>query len=268
MNRITNEKFISLRLRCALGDTGVSQRELARLTGITEVTLSRYVNGNRIPKATTLKKIADALGVGLDYFFTEEELKNSNEELNNSTDLVSRQAAIDALAEQMPTPYTPDGSHPADEGIFAAQEIYADCIETIKLLPTAQPEITDEQAILHLQSTGWMQNHDREMYESGLREQLADDSGAYDSLVSCEDAISRQAAIDFIDVGRLCNPNEPRWSDNEVVNFLKSRPSAQPDIIACGDCKHWICHDRRCGYWNHGVKPLDWCCHGERRTDG
>ena len=55
-------------------------------------------------------------------------------------DLIGRQAAIDALAEQMPTPYTPDGSHPADEGIFAAQEIYADCIETIKLLPSAQPE--------------------------------------------------------------------------------------------------------------------------------
>ena len=44
--------------------------------------------------------------------------------------------------------------------------------------------------------------------------------------------------------------------------------SAQPDIVACGDCIHWICHDRRCRYWNHGVKPLDWCCHAERRTDG
>ena len=44
-------------------------------------------------------------------------------------------------------------------------------------------------------------------------------------------------------------------------------PAAQPEIIACGDCKHWICHDRRCGFWNHGVKPLDWCCHAERRTD-
>lgn len=43
------------------------------------------------------------------------------------------------------------------------------------------------------------------------------------------DLIDRQAAIDFIDAGRLCNPNEPRWSDNEIVNFLKSRPSAQPE---------------------------------------
>jgi len=49
--------------------------------------------------------------------------------------------------------------------------------------------------------------------------------------VSKMDCISRQAAIDFIDAGRLCNPNEPRWSDNEVVNFLKTRPSAQPEPL-------------------------------------
>ena len=56
------------------------------------------------------------------------------------TDTISRQAAIDALAEQMPKPYTPDGSHPADEGIFAAQEIYADCVQTLEALPSVQPD--------------------------------------------------------------------------------------------------------------------------------
>lgn len=53
----------------------------------------------------------------------------------------------------------------------------------------------------------------------------------------------------------------------ELFGNSEQLPSAQPDIIACADCKYWICHDRRCGYWNHGVKPLDWCCHAERRTD-
>lgn len=48
------------------------------------------------------------------------------------------------------------------------------------------------------------------------------------------DYISRQAAIDFIDAGHLCNPNEPRWSDNDVVNFLKRRPSAQ-QWIPCSE---------------------------------
>ena len=73
------------------------------------------------------------------------------------------------------------------------------------------------------------------------------------------DSISRQAAIDAIQIG---------WDyTNDQIRALQRLPSAQPDIIACGDCIHWICHDRRCGYWNHGVKPLDWCCHAERRTD-
>ncbi len=54
---------------------------------------------------------------------------------------------------------------------------------TTSELSPAQPELTDEQAITHLQSSGWMQRHDKEMYESGLREQLADDSDSYDSLL-------------------------------------------------------------------------------------
>ena len=57
------------------------------------------------------------------------------------SDCISRQAAIDAIAKMMPKSYTPDGSHPADEEIFRAQEIFADCIETIEILPSAQPEI-------------------------------------------------------------------------------------------------------------------------------
>jgi hypothetical protein len=61
--------------------------------------------------------------------------------IDTDSDTISRQQAIDALAEDMPQTYTPDGSHPADEGIFMAQEIYADCIQTLRELPPAQPEI-------------------------------------------------------------------------------------------------------------------------------
>ena len=56
-------------------------------------------------------------------------------------DLINRYEAIETLARTMPRSYTPDGSHPADEEIFKAQEIYVDCIETLKILPSAQPEI-------------------------------------------------------------------------------------------------------------------------------
>ena len=66
-------------------------------------------------------------------------------EFPNSSDCISRQAAIDALARMMPRSYTPDGSHPADEEIFRAQEVFADCIEALEILPSAQPErLTDD----------------------------------------------------------------------------------------------------------------------------
>ena len=55
-------------------------------------------------------------------------------------DLIFRKAAIEALARMMPRSYTPDGSHPADEEIFRAQEVFADCIEALEILPSAQPE--------------------------------------------------------------------------------------------------------------------------------
>lgn len=84
------------------------------------------------------------------------------------------------------------------------------------------------------------------------------------------DTISRQAAIDFIDAGHLCNPNEPRWSDNEVVNFLKSRPSAQLQLEECpiygGMCgypsnlcyecpRHGGAHEKPL-WWTEGLQPF------------
>lgn len=93
------------------------------------------------------------------------------------------------------------------------------------------------------------------------------------------DPIERRAAIDIASGyaeqlnGYIGTPN-----DSEVYAYarglilsiernINAVPSAKPDIIVCADCKHWICHDRRCGYWNHGVKPLDYCSYAERRTD-
>lgn len=89
------------------------------------------------------------------------------------------------------------------------------------------------------------------------------------------DLIDRQEAIDALTRTMVSIPTaggkDLMHDENRIrvedILVIKRLQSAEPDIIACGDCKHWICHDRRCGYWNHGVKPLDWCCHAERRTD-
>lgn len=74
------------------------------------------------------------------------EIPNSSDERTDkrtgthACDCISRQQAIDALAKMMPSLMSADGSHPADEEIFKAQEIFADCIESIEILPSAQPE--------------------------------------------------------------------------------------------------------------------------------
>ena len=80
-----------------------------------------------------------------------------------------------------------------------------------------------------------------------------------------DDTISRAAAIDAL---KRTEALSRAFGYHAVIDAIEALPSARQGIVACGDCKHWICHDRRCGYWNHGVKPLDWCCHAERRTDG
>lgn len=56
-NRITNAR---LRL-------GINQKELCQRTGIKESTLSRYENGEREPKASTIMTLAEVLDVSFDY---------------------------------------------------------------------------------------------------------------------------------------------------------------------------------------------------------
>lgn len=58
--------------------------------------------------------------------------------------------------------------------------------------------------------------------------------------------IDRQAAIDFVNSGHLVNPNEPRWSDNEVVAFLKSRPSADVQPVRRGNWEERKVSDKNC----------------------
>lgn len=50
-----------------LEEKDMNQKELAYKTGVSEVTISRYINGTRQPKSDILSKIAETLGVSTDY---------------------------------------------------------------------------------------------------------------------------------------------------------------------------------------------------------
>ncbi len=203
-----------------------------------------------------------------------EKAKNLNEEVKNSNgkalDTISRQAAI-ALANSLKDDL-PDDERMAD-AVMAHNEGIMEYQTKLSLLPSVQPEMTDERAILHLQSTGWMQNHDREMYESGLREQLADDSGSYDSLIPCEDAISRRAAIDIFDDYNVSVENGELEAYSRDRKRLCDLPPAQPETTTmilgqdkdgirlwykCSNCgEPCVADDNYCSYCgrrfvNHG----------------
>lgn len=61
-----NKKEFKLRLRSWLLFSGLNQKDLADITGISERTLTRYVNGKSLPDYISLKKIADAMNCKVD----------------------------------------------------------------------------------------------------------------------------------------------------------------------------------------------------------
>lgn len=56
------------RLKLTMQLRGMTQRELAEKTGLTEASISRYVSGQRVPNAESLMKICEALMIYSDYF--------------------------------------------------------------------------------------------------------------------------------------------------------------------------------------------------------
>lgn len=54
------------KLRAARKAAGLSQVELAQIIGTTQKDISRWENGQREPLASTLKKLAQALGCSMD----------------------------------------------------------------------------------------------------------------------------------------------------------------------------------------------------------
>ena len=52
---------------------GITEKQLSILTGINVNQISRYINSDTDPRASSILKIADALGVSTDYLLREEQ---------------------------------------------------------------------------------------------------------------------------------------------------------------------------------------------------
>ena len=60
-----------------LEKNGMTQRELAEAVGVTEVSMSRYIKGDRVPKGPIIANIALALHTTTDYLLGQETEEDS-----------------------------------------------------------------------------------------------------------------------------------------------------------------------------------------------
>ena len=63
------EKRLAHNLRKWREVRNLTQSDVSKITGITEVSISRWETGTRIPKATVLYNLAKFYGVSVDRFF-------------------------------------------------------------------------------------------------------------------------------------------------------------------------------------------------------
>ena len=70
------ESFIK-RLYLLLEETNTTQRELAEKVNVTEVTISRYLSGERSPRIEIINKIAKYFKVSVDYLLGRTDIRNT-----------------------------------------------------------------------------------------------------------------------------------------------------------------------------------------------
>ena len=85
MSMELGKKIQNLMQRC-----GLSQKKLAELVNVTEVSMSRYISGERDPSVETLANIATALHTTTDFLLGKKE--EDDFDLGNITMLLARHA--------------------------------------------------------------------------------------------------------------------------------------------------------------------------------
>ena len=84
---------VGTRIAGLLREQGKTQRELAEQVGTTEVSMSRYIKGDRVPKGPVLANIAKALHTTTDYLLGNEQDSNDPDlEYNYTQRAIARNA--------------------------------------------------------------------------------------------------------------------------------------------------------------------------------
>lgn len=74
----------------------ITQRELANRTGLTEVSIGRYCNGQRSPNVNTIVKIANELHVNTDYLLGRKSVESVTiQDVIQKLDVLSNDTSLD-----------------------------------------------------------------------------------------------------------------------------------------------------------------------------
>lgn len=84
---------LSSKLDKLLKENGLSQKDLAEMTGLTQSAISHYIKGDRVPRGDNLFKIAEALWVSVD------DLTSSNGNNSIVYELVSLKRRLTQIAD-------------------------------------------------------------------------------------------------------------------------------------------------------------------------
>jgi len=242
-------------LKRIIDEKGVQQRWLAEQVGVTEVSMSRYVSGERIPKAPMAIRMADVLGVDVKELYgwddkhvvVEPEQPETHEERTetHACDYINRKDAIDAHYEYC-------NKHP-DAGF----PVWS--LKILEDLPTAQPD-----------SKGLSFTH--KALDTVSRQAAIDIERNATVDTNPSHFESHQKFTQFMDDAEISSFGRWQWSNGfntaltAVGIDLKKLPSAQPEIIRCKDCKHWDGVDT-CDVIDAPVWDNDFCSMAERRSD-
>ncbi len=71
-NIFKDKSIFKNHLKAAMMSNGINSRGLARRTGLSEASISRYLSGEMTPKFSSITKIAEALHVDPMWLFNEE----------------------------------------------------------------------------------------------------------------------------------------------------------------------------------------------------
>lgn len=80
-----NKEEFTTRTNKILKEKGITQKELSKMSKITEASLSRYLSGSLIPRIDVVRNIAEALGVSVSYLIGESDNANTGKSAYEET---------------------------------------------------------------------------------------------------------------------------------------------------------------------------------------